>query len=148
MRKSKRPTCGSSTIKVADPCLIDTSAWVDFFRGHEPLASTVDALLADGRAALCGMVELEIRQALRQREEDLLNLLGATVRLSTTEEDYAQAGELLADLRRGGMTLPATDGLIAQVALRHGVSLLENDRHFEHIETLKRAPWRVKGDTR
>jgi predicted nucleic acid-binding protein len=134
-------------MKVPELCLIDTSAWIAFFRGHEPLASTVDSVLADGSAALCGMVELEIRQGLRQGETALLSLLSATIRLSTTEEDYAQAGELLAELRRRGVTLPATDGLIAQVALRHGASLLDNDRHFEHIDALSRVPWRAKNGT-
>ena len=40
------------------------------------------------------------------------------------------------------VTLPATDGLIAQLALRYGVPLLEHDGHFEHIEGLQRIPWR------
>jgi len=36
--------------------LVDTSAWIDFFRGHEPLFTLVDAAIAENRAAICGMV--------------------------------------------------------------------------------------------
>jgi tRNA(fMet)-specific endonuclease VapC len=127
---------------VPELCLVDTSAWVDFFRGREPVAAAVDAVLADGSAAVCGMVELEIRQGLRQDEAGLLDLLQSTVRLTTREADYARAGDLLAGLRRQGITLPATDGLIAQLALSHGVRLLENDRHFAEIKGLELYAWR------
>ena len=128
--------------KVAE-VLIDTSAWIAFFRGHEPLASRVDAALADGSAAICGMIELEVLQNVRPGEEDVRGLMHSTLRLRTEERDYREAGERLAGLRRRGVTLPATDGLIAQVALRHQVPLLELDKHFEHIEGLERIPWRA-----
>jgi predicted nucleic acid-binding protein len=123
--------------------LIDTSAWIAFFRGHEPLASRVDAALADGSAAVCGMIELEVLQNVRPGEEDVRSLMRSTLRLRTDEADYREAGERLAGLRRRGVTLPVTDGLIAQVALRYQVPLLEFDKHFDHIEGLVRIPWRA-----
>ena len=123
-------------------CLIDTSAWIGFFRGQEPVATAVDAALDNGSAAICGMIELEVRQGLRSGEDELLDLFQSTIRLSTQETDFGRAGDLLAGLRRKGVTLPATDGLIAQVALSHGAQLLENDNHFENIANLKRYPWR------
>lgn len=122
--------------------LIDTSAWIAFFRGDEPLASRVDAALADGSAAICGMVELEVLQNVRPGEENVRGLMRSTLRLGTVEDDYQEAGERLAGLRRKGITLPVTDGLIAQIALRHQVPLLEFDKHFTHIEGLERYPWR------
>jgi predicted nucleic acid-binding protein len=123
--------------------LIDTSAWIAFFRGHEPLASRVDAALADGSAAVCGMIELEVLQNVRPGEEDVRSLMRSTLRLRTDEADYREAGERLAGLRRRGVTLPVTDGLIAQVALRYQLPLLEFDKHFEHIEDLVRIAWRA-----
>ena len=127
---------------MAEVCLIDTSAWIDFFRGREPVASHVDTLLAEGSAAVCGMVELEIRQGLRCEETNLLSLLGSTLRLETREEDYARAGDALASLRRKGITLPATDGLIAHVAMSHEARLLEHDDHFKSVEGLTCVIWR------
>lgn len=123
---------------MAELVLIDTSAWIAFFRGDEPVASLVDNAL-EGRAALCGVVELELRQGLKPEERNrVLPLLEATVRLPTEEGDWGRAGDLLAALRRRGVTVPSTDGLIAHLALKHKVALVENDGHFEHFAGLKR----------
>jgi len=35
------------------------------------------------------------------------------------------------------------DGLMAQLALRYEVALLENDKHFNSVEGLERIPWRT-----
>lgn len=112
--------------------LIDTSAWIEFFKNREPLASQVDAALADGSAALCGIVELELVAGLREGES-LLELLSAVQRLETIEEDYLAAGLTLQSLRRRGITPPVTDGLIAQLASRHDATLIARDKHFEHF---------------
>ena len=124
---------------LTDTVLIDTSAWIAFFRGDEPVATQVEQTLAEGSAAFCGVVELELRQGIRPEErEQVLSLLGAVTRLPTEEADWAQAGDLLADLRRKGITLPSTDGLIAHLALRHRAVLLEQDNHFRHFPSLMR----------
>ena len=129
---------GVALIVVADDD-VDIRDLVEFkltTMGHEIVS------VADGSAAVCGMVELEVLQNVRPGEENVRSLMRSTLRLQTDEDDYREAGELLAELRRRGVTLPATDGLIAQVALRYQVPLLEFDKHFEHIEGLVRVPWR------
>lgn len=114
--------------------LIDTSAWIAFFRGDEPVATLVDGVLAEGNAALCGVVEIELRQGLKSQERDrVLPLLSATTRLTIEEGDWVLAGDLLANLRHKGITVPGTDGLIAHLALRYEAALLENDAHFKHF---------------
>lgn len=124
---------------MAELVLIDSSAWIEFFRGAEPVAGLVDQVLVEGGAAVCGVVELELRQGIRPEERDMvLPLLEAATRLPTEEADWAQAGDLLAFLRRRGITIPGTDGLIAQLALRHEAVLLENDGHFGHVPNLMR----------
>lgn len=65
----------------------------------------VDTALAEGRAALCGMIDLEIRQGLPPGEDHILQMLQATHRIPTKEADYALAGDLLASLRQRGITL-------------------------------------------
>ena len=115
--------------------LIDTSAWIEFFRGREPLASKVDELLARDLAATCGIVELELVAGLRKGEEDyVLEQLGAVTRLLTLEDDYLQTGFKLKTLRARGITVPATDALIHQVATRHGSKVLAKDNHFAHFD--------------
>jgi len=49
----------------------------------------------------------------------------------------------LGTLRRQGVTIPSPDALMAALCLGHGLTLLENDQHFEHIEGLERYLWRT-----
>lgn len=122
--------------------LIDASAWIDYLRsGEGPLPDLLEQLLEENRAALCGIALAEVRQGLRPHEErDVLDLFETLPYLETVREDFDAAGALLAGLRRKGVTLPVTDGLMAQLALRYGVALLENDRHFSSFEGLERLP--------
>lgn len=130
--------------------LIDASAWIDYLRsGTGKLGTVLEGLIDNDRAALCGIAVAEVRQGLKAHEErDVLDLFEVLPFIDTTREDYAQAGAQLADLRRRGITVPVMDGLIAQVALRHELPLLENDKHFEHFNLLERFPWRTENDPR
>lgn len=120
--------------------LIDTSAWVDFFRqGEGPVAATLDRLLEDDQAVLCGVVEMELLQGVRAKDRSRLRVLLCALRyVSVEREDFLVAGERLGELRRGGITVPATDALIAALCTRHRLELLTTDRHFEHFPAVKR----------
>ena len=124
--------------------LVDASAWIDYLRlGVGPLGSVLERLIDEDRAALCGIALAEVRQGLRPHEErDVLDLFEILPFIETLREDYDRAGAGLAELRRQGITVPVMDGLIAQVAIRNDLPLLENDRHFENITNLERYPWR------
>lgn len=121
-----------------DRVLIDTGAWVAFFRGQEPACARVVELVEANRALRCGPVELELRQGLRRREAPaVLGLWSALPDLPLDGLDFASAGDLLRELREGGRAIPSLDGLIATLALRHDVALLTLDRHFEGIHGLR-----------
>ena len=60
----------------------------------------------------------------------------ACAELDTVAADFTSAGDTLAQLRRKGRTLPPSDGLIAAVAVRHGVPLLADDKHFQYYPEL------------
>ena len=49
--------------------LIDTSVWIEFFRGRDPFASRVDSLLAGAEAAIAGPIVTELRRGLRTARE-------------------------------------------------------------------------------
>ena len=120
------------------PVLVDTSAWVAFFRGEEPACGRVVELVAAGRALRCGPVELELRQGLRRRDaQGVLGLWSALPEAVLAGPDFTRAGDLLRDLREQGRTVPSIDALIATLALRHDVALLTVDGHFEGIEGLR-----------
>lgn len=124
-----------------DRVLIDTSAWIDFFRDRSPAAAVVERLLVEGRALRCGPVDLELRRGLRGREANkVLPVLWALEELPCEALDFASAGELLRDLRQRGRTLASLDGLIATLALRHDVALLTTDDDFGAVPGLRRHP--------
>jgi len=112
--------------------LIDTSAWVAFFRGHEPLASRVDAALDADEAALCGPVITEIRRGLvRPKDQRQVIPLLASCHLVPTPPDlWVAAGDLGSALRRKGVTVKTLDLLIAVCALQSGATILTSDSDF------------------
>jgi len=130
-----------AAVHVTERVLVDTSAWVAFFRGSIPGRAEVRTLLAEDRAMRCGPVELELRRGLRRREAAaVFAVWGAVPPLAVEAIDYTSAGDLLRDLAEAGRTLPSMDGLIAVLALRHDVPLLSLDRHFDVVPGLRRWP--------
>jgi tRNA(fMet)-specific endonuclease VapC len=116
--------------------LIDTSAWIEFFRGRDPLASAVDDALAANDAAVCGPVETELRRGLgSERERKLvLPLLAGCHLLSQPDSLWLEAGDLGFALRRRGVTPKTIDLLIAVYALSHSAAVLTADKDFRAMQ--------------
>ncbi len=146
MKPTSVSRMSGSSLKV----LADTNVWIVYFRGdragaqEQPVAEVLDRLIGEDRVVLCGVVEMELYQGLRENERDTLEAhLSALDFLETQREDFRRAGSVLRTLRRQGVTIPSPDALVAALCLRHELTLLENDRHFEHIEGLERYLWRT-----
>ncbi len=119
------------------PVLIDTSAWIDFFRGKQnPVTDAVQLALQLGLARLCGPVKAELLQGVKTKKEkqQLGIMFDAVENLDTHEPDWEAAGNNLLTLRESGITLPLTDALIAVIAIRHKVQVLTLDQHFLHLK--------------
>lgn len=116
--------------------LIDTSAWVDFFRGTNGLSAAVDRLIEADEAAICGPVVTEIVRGLRSAPErkSILPLLDACHFLAQPRSLWAEAGELGFALGRKGMAVKTMDLLIACHALSHSVRLLTADADFGNMK--------------
>lgn len=130
--------------------LVDTNVWIDFFRGEraspegQQVAEVLDTLLVHDRVLTCGIVETELYQGVRDDEREILEAhLDALDFLETDRRDYRDAGHILRGLRKEGKSIPTPDGLIAALALRYDLMLLERDGHFGDIPALKRYPWRA-----
>ena len=129
--------------------LVDTNVWIAYFRGErapaqvQPATEVLHGLIGEDRVMLCGVVEMELYSGLRENERDTLEAqLSALEFLETSRETFRQAGTVLSHLRRQGVTIPSPDALIATLCLQHDLTLLENDKHFEQVEGLRRFPWR------
>ena len=119
--------------------LIDTSAWVDFFRGTSRTADAVARLIEKGQASICGVISYELVQGAKSDDEAirLTGVLSALHYVEMTSELWIRAGNISAGLRRKGITLPMSDLLIGAVALEHGLEVLTVDDHFASIPGLK-----------
>ena len=145
MQPTSASRMSGSSLKV----LADTNVWIAYFRGdragvqEQPVAEVLDRLIGEDRVVLCGVVEMELYQGVRENERDTLEThLSALDFLETERGDFRRAGSVLRTLRRQGVTIPSPDALIAALCLRHELTLLEFDQHFEHIEGLVRVAWR------
>lgn len=114
--------------------LVDTSAWVDFFRGRGRLVGAVDEALETGQAVLCGPVLTEIRRGLlAPQRKQVLSLLSGCRVLEAPGELWVEAGDLGFLLGRRGVSVKTLDLLIATYALAHDVELLTGDADFKHM---------------
>lgn len=114
--------------------LLDTSIWIDYFRGAEPTATHVAALLESDEVALCGPILAELLAGTAADQRETLWL--ALVALPNVELDLAAwraSGEHADELRRRGEMVPLLDVLIAVAAIRSGATLWTRDADFDRI---------------
>jgi predicted nucleic acid-binding protein len=120
--------------------LVDTSAWIHSLRpdGDPAVAGRVRAALESGEAAWCEMVRLELWNGARgDREKKVLRDMEATLTdLPVTVEVWQLAVDSARQSRTKGLTIPATDLLVAACARYHGAQLEHADSHFDQIAGL------------
>lgn len=117
--------------------LIDTSAWIEFFRpkGDQLVKARVRDLLTLKQAAYTCPVAFELFTGARKEElNDLRTGLDLATRIVLRPEHWDLAGTSNAALRARGINLPASDLLIATVAHTQHLPLLAKDAHFEVIQ--------------
>jgi hypothetical protein len=116
--------------------LVDTCAWIDFFRNASGvLGSQLAKLIETDRAAITGVVVAELLQGSKtDKERQTLEFVFASVAyLNTEEQDWRDAGLTMRELRQKGITLPLSDAIIAMVAKRHEATILSIDKHFQQL---------------
>lgn len=114
--------------------LIDTSAWVEFFRDRGAIAERVDNAIEENTAALCDPVISELYRGLQPRERrSVLELMTACHQLEQPPDLWRQAGELGYALGRSGITAKTFDLLIASYAIFHQIPLLTADKDFKRM---------------
>ena len=119
-----------------DKVLVDTSAWIDFFRRKDPgRHAFVANLLREARAVGAGLIFLELlRGAKTGKELNVVSRLSETVEMVyQSPATYIHAGKMGYELARKGHILSVVDLAIAQLAIENGLPLLTFDRHFETI---------------
>jgi predicted nucleic acid-binding protein len=115
--------------------LVDTSSWIHFLRpdGDKLVRSRVDAALRAGTASWCALVRLELWNGARgEKEKKVLREFERLLPdLAITAEIWNDACDLARRCRVHGVTVPATDLLIAACARGHGAGLEQADGDFD-----------------
>lgn len=113
--------------------VIDTSAWIEFFRskGNPAVKAHVRDLIATRQAAYTCPVAFELLAGARKSElKDLHTGLDLANRISLLPEDWDTAGTLASAMNAKGLRIPPSDVLIAVAATRATLPVLTTDAHF------------------
>lgn len=120
--------------------LVDSSSWIHFLRpnGDPEVRARVQARLLNGDACWCPLVRLELwNSAAGERDRRILRDFDAVLpELPIDDETWSGAYELARRARSAGISVPATDILIAACAHRHGAELETADSDFALLATL------------
>jgi predicted nucleic acid-binding protein len=119
--------------------LVDTSVWsLAFRRDVSPDSKEVKALrsaLEQGESVVCtGLILQELLQGFvgAKSRDDLLRHFSALPLINPDRTDYVEAAELRNHCLRNGVQLGTIDALIAQLCIRHDLTLLSTDADFRH----------------
>ena len=120
--------------------VIDTSAWIEYFRATgSPAAVEVRRLLTEqaDRVVMCEPIAMEILSGARDDEKYAMleQLVNGLPSLAIDDAvDYRAAAAVYRSGRRGGRTIRSlNDCLIAALAMRHGAKVIHRDADYEVI---------------
>lgn len=119
---------------------IDTSVWsLAFRRDQASGAPEVDALrraLGGGETIVTtGLILQELLQGFAgpRARKDIIDRFAALPLLSPDREDHIAAAELRNRCRRAGVQTGTIDALLAQLCIRHQLTMLTTDKDFGRV---------------
>jgi hypothetical protein len=128
--------------------LVDTSVWSLALRrdrdGDVPQIQALRAALeGDEIVVTTGLVLQELLQGFAgpRARKDIIERFAALPLLSPDRQNHIDAAELRNRCRRAGVQLGTIDALLAQLCIRHGLTLLTTDEDFVHVA--RHCPLRV-----
>jgi predicted nucleic acid-binding protein len=126
--------------------LIDTSVWVEYFKGNP----TVAAMVHDREtctAYITGPVitELILGMKTENEKESFSNSIESLPRLKITDQDWFDAGAFGAQLRSKGINVPLADLIIFTVARNNHCIICTLDKHFKMINTALGSKVKIVG---
>ncbi len=113
--------------------IIDTSAWVEFFRrdGDLHVKLGTKGLLDAYEGALCGPVEMEFMGGAGASEADRIRTWFDLIPYVRNDlKIWCEAAGNYRKLKAKGYTIPWNDILIATIAIRKSLRVYAKDKHF------------------
>ena len=119
--------------------LVDTTIWIEFFRGKSKIADHLEMLLMENAVWTCGVVMFEVLQGIKLEGEKnkILSNLASLPYVEMTKKLWQSAAELSILLKKNAVILPLSDIFIAAVAIENDLSIYTLDHHFTQIPNLK-----------
>jgi hypothetical protein len=119
---------------------VDTSVWSLALRRDAPASSsevrTLMRAVETGETILTtGLVLQELLQGFSgpKARDKILDRFSAVPLLVPDRDDHVRAAELRNRCRRGGIQIGTIDALLAELCVRHELTMLTSDNDFEHI---------------
>lgn len=132
--------------------LVDTSVWSLALRRHTESADAAvrhlkEALLGADVVVTTGLVLQELLQGFSgpKASARIVERFAALPLVQPTREDHVAAAQLRNTCRRSGVQVGTIDAVIAQLCVRHELTLLSTDKDFRSIA--KHCALRVWSDT-
>lgn len=120
--------------------LVDTSAWVDWFRNSDQRNARLRELVSsDQELATTDPIRFELLAGVRTRaqEQRVREALAACRNVPVRIEEWESAAGVYLTCRRSGFTPRSTlDCLIAAVAIRVDLPVLAHDKDFDRFAEL------------
>ena len=115
--------------------LVDSSIWIDFFRGKPDVVRRMDAALDHDRVAVCGPIVAEVLSGTRTRADfaRVKDAFEGLTLLPDPIDAWPRVGEARFALARRGTQAALIDVLIAMTAAEAGHALLTRDSDFRRI---------------
>lgn len=114
--------------------LVDSSVWVDYFRGTGLSSDHLDLLIEENLVVTNDLILAELLPPLLiRREKQLVQLLKELERqpMAVNWDEIIQLQTVCLDNGVNGIGIP--DLMIAQNAMQRGLRLFSNDKHFALI---------------
>ncbi len=117
--------------------LVDSSVWIYYYRpsGPEKIKETIKEAISSDLVAINGIISVEILSGISKKED--FNKVSSDFKgfhfLSLDEEIFVDASALGSSLRRKGITIPATDLIIASSAIKADYTIYHIDSHFDTL---------------
>lgn len=119
---------------------VDTSVWSLLLRRDQPadvpeVRGLVRALEAGERVVTTGLVLQELLQGFTgaKAREQIVERFAAFPLLVPDRQDHIAAAELRTLCRKRGAQVGTIDALLAQLCVRHELTLLTTDGDFSHV---------------
>jgi predicted nucleic acid-binding protein len=119
---------------------VDTSVWSLALRRNSPSAvaevrALTRAIEAGETIVTTGIVLQEILQGFSgpKASAEILDRFSAVPLLAPDRDDHIQAADLRNRCRRAGIQIGTIDALLAELCIRHDLTMLSTDNDFKHV---------------